>query len=245
MEATGSKFNPHNLKFPRNLKDGSPYFWRTDITFTDTDWEFHNSKFYIRYRTWSDECDRAYETKESLATLFLLFAVWWLRTGGKCYWFGFRFVYFTRHLQNYSFGRGVYRLDTNGAELTISPIRAGDPMDSSFSTVVPRDMYTDFDFTKVTMVVESWRANVVRYTYLVQVYPELRETLRKIAPATPWYHPIKSINEYNGKIPTLGSWRGKVLEVEEDDDEEEAILFKERMVREDARGLDRLDETED
>lgn len=58
------------------------------------------------------------------------------------------------HDTNYSFGGGMYYLDSAGNPTTV-PILAGTQMESGFNTTLPTDMEVDLDFTRMTVQAES------------------------------------------------------------------------------------------
>lgn len=76
------RFNPHGLKFVRN-PDGSVWSWRLDHRHPNADWDSINREFISRFWTLKEWCNGFYETCDTPCTLFLFYAIEWLRTGGN------------------------------------------------------------------------------------------------------------------------------------------------------------------
>jgi hypothetical protein len=233
-------FNPYGLRFPRN-PDGSPWFWRPDHRPSNVDWMFINREFQARLWTMDEWCDEQNETPESACTIFLFYAIFFLRTGGKCHFYGCILTYASGHTAVYSIGRAVVIL--NNAGQFVRDVVAGEAMRSGFSSLDPTDLMRDFDFANCTIIIESWRANALRSNFPGgrAVIDTLKETVRQRAAKTEFYGPTRVAEKYT-EIPPTGRyvptdlqrrWRladGRVysdanrfeeLENEEDEDEYE------------------------
>jgi hypothetical protein len=71
-------------------------------------------------------------------------------------------------------GRGVCLFDEHSQETDIA-IVAGTPLTSGFTFLLPNDVNDprQFDWTKMTKIVELWKANNARYNYPVAIYPHV------------------------------------------------------------------------
>lgn len=188
------RFNPHGLKFIRNL-DGSVWFWRLDHRHPSADWDFINREFIARFWTLNKWCNREYETCETPCTLFLFYAIQWLRTGGKCHFFGFTLTFAARHPCAYSIGRAVCVYDNDGTY--IRDVVAGEAMYTGFSSPFPVSI-DEYDRSRCTIMIESWRANSIRGNFaggqdLIERLKQL--ILRRSVSDTQWYDAPKRVVE--------------------------------------------------
>ncbi|KAK0336943.1 hypothetical protein LTR91_010955 [Friedmanniomyces endolithicus] len=132
------------------------------------------------------------------------------------------------HDANYSFGRGTYYLDSAGNPTTIQ-IMAGTEMKSGFKTTLPTNIEADLDFTDITVQVESWKANPMRYHWPVEVYHELFARFKAIAPEkTGVYEAVKCQKAYS-TFPADLDEADEILDdaadiVDDGDDSHEAAL---------------------
>jgi hypothetical protein len=86
-------------------------------------------------------------------TLFLFYAISWLRTGGKCHIFGCVMTYTSGHPAVWSLGRAVVTL--NNAGEFIREVVASEAMHSGFSSLDPMDLEKEFDFADCTIMIET------------------------------------------------------------------------------------------
>jgi hypothetical protein len=202
--AASTRFNPYGLSFLRN-EDGSPWFWRPDHRHPNADWTFLNREFQARFWTMDELCDELNETQETPITLFLCYAIHWLRTGGKCHFFGCVMTFAMAHPSVYSIGRAVTVRDNDG--VYIRDVVAGEAMRTGFSTPHPTDIETQFDFSRCTITFETWRANSIRSNFpggetMIQ---HLKDTVRSRSLSTEWYDAPKEIDQYP-KLPRPGHY---------------------------------------
>jgi hypothetical protein len=222
------KFSPHGLTLPTNT-DGSPCLWRPAVLPPDVNWKWLNTFMRAKLYMWRNACNKGRPTNESAATLLLLYVLWWLRTGGKCHVFGFHMTPWPHYDSVSSIGRGVYLLDDEGRATDVE-IVAGTALTSGFLCLLPTDVNDpqQFDWKKMTAMVESWKANVARYHYPVAVYPEMWARYRLISPSKPGlYEARKTLAEYT-RHPLPRPPRIVELPEDADDDvDEEAQMFEE------------------
>jgi hypothetical protein len=226
-----SAFNPHGLVLPTNA-DGSPCLWRSEVMPPDVDFRWLNRYMRARLLVWRTSCNKGRPTKESAATILLLWVLWWLRTGGKCHIFGFHMTPWARYDSVSSVGRGVYLFDEHGQETDVA-IVAGAPLASGFTFLLPNNVNDpqQFDWTKMTAMVESWKANNVRWDHPVTIYPHLWDRLRLIAPSKPGlYEARKTLAEYTTHdfprpppYATIFKDGDEVDDADEDDEEVQAL----------------------
>jgi hypothetical protein len=181
--------NPHRLEIPR-CDDRSPWFWRERDRGSHEGWRLGWFECAGRLKTMLEICDPDNDHDESTMKMFLEFVVQWFRTGGKCHIFGMEFTLFANHLQSLSVGRGVWYLDAQG-QPTDRPIRPGAPMATGWPSGFSKA--ADYDPTRCTIVVESWKANTYRYNYPVgpELIPMLEGVIEDIADATEYYSPLE------------------------------------------------------
>jgi hypothetical protein len=222
------KFNPHGVTLPTNT-DGSPCLWRPAVLPPDVNWKWLNAFMRSKLYMWRNACNTGRPTNESAATLLLLYVLWWLRTGGKCHVFGFHMAPWPHHDSKSSIGRGVYMFDDEGRATDVE-IVAGTALASGFLCLLPTDVNDpqQFDWKKMTAMVESWKANIARFNYPVAVYPELWARYRLISPSKPGlYEARKTLAEYT-RHPLPRPPRIVELPEDADDDvDEEAQMFEE------------------
>ncbi|CAN9331184.1 unnamed protein product [Alternaria alternata] len=200
-------FNPHKIKFPRLGRKKLPWFWRKDSCPQDLDEKFLFREFNARLVTMDEMCDPHHETEESPASLLLEYAVQFLETGGKDHLFGFIMTAYMGHMANYSFSRGIVQKVQDGEDRIILP---GDHLKTGCTVLLPKDMKTDYDITRRTVLVESWLTN--RFRYLFRGGPALmgvlEDAVRTIEP-TKWYNEMKTdLNDYL-KVPLPKSYKDK------------------------------------
>lgn len=202
------RFNPHGLKFSRNA-DGSPWFWRLSHRPSNASWTFVNREFQARFWTMRDWCDEFNETPESACTIFLFYAIFWLRTGGKCHFFGCEMTYASRHPECFSLGRAVVILDNNG--VYVRDVIPGEAVRTGFSSLDPTDIEKQFDFSKCTIIVETWRANSLRHNFRggQGMIGTLKETVRKWSMETEFYGRLQDAEKYP-KFPMPGPYKQKM-----------------------------------
>jgi hypothetical protein len=199
------RFNPYGLKFSRNT-DGSPWFWRLSHRPSNADWNFLNREFQARFWTMDEWCDESNETPESACTIFLFYAIFWLRTGGKCHFFGCEMTYAYGHPECFSLGRAVVILDNNG--VYIRDVIPGEAMRTGFSSLNPTDIEKQFDFSKCTIIVETWWANSLRHNFRggQGMIETLKETVRKRSMETEFYGRPQDAEKYP-KFPMPGPYK--------------------------------------
>ncbi|KAI4920043.1 hypothetical protein J4E90_002183 [Alternaria incomplexa] len=200
-------FNPHGIKFPRLGRKKLPWFWRKDTCPQDLDEEFLFKEFSSRLQTMSQKCDPHHKTEESPATLLLEYAVQFLETGGKDHLFGFIMTPFEGHMAVYSFGRGITQKVKDEADRVIFP---GDHLKTGCTVLLPKDMKTDYDITRRTVVAESWLTNRFRYQFHggPALIKKLEDAVRTIEP-TKWYDQMQTnLNDYL-KVPLPKSYKDK------------------------------------
>jgi hypothetical protein len=164
-ELEGSeKFNKHNLEIPRSLVDDSPWLWRSQDRGSYSTWVFLYLEMLHRLHTMDTLCDWLNFLDITPFTLLVEALRQWFMFGGRCHFFGFRLTIFAGHLQSYSIGRAVRRLDANG-EANGEFIQPGAKMSTGckpgFKTMA------DYDYTLTTIVFESWKVNAFRLDYPV------------------------------------------------------------------------------
>ena len=200
-------FNPHGIKIPRLGRKKLPWFWRKDTCPQDLDEEFLFKEFSSRLQTMSQKCDPHHKTEESPATLLLEYAVQFLETGGKDHLFGFIMTPFEGHMAVYSFGRGITQKVKDEADRVIFP---GDHLKTGCTVLLPKDMKTDYDITRRTVVAESWLTNRFRYQFHggPALIKKLEDAVRTIEP-TKWYDQMQTnLNDYL-KVPLPKSYKDK------------------------------------
>lgn len=149
-------------------------------------------------------CDWESETLELPCTLLLLYAVQWLRSGGMCHIFGYIMTWVTGHPCVYSIGRAVAVYDEDG--VYIREVQPGDTMLTGFSSSFPTNI-EEYDFTRCTILIESWRANSLRYNYLGGrgLIEHLKQTVRDRSLSTKWYDAPQPKDAYR-ELPRLGAY---------------------------------------
>jgi hypothetical protein len=201
---TSQRFNPYGLRFVRN-SDGSPWFWRLDHRPTNADWTMINRDFQARYWTMDETCDWKSETTESPCTIFLLYAIQWLRNGDKCHIFGYTMTWAIGHPCVFSIGRAVSVNDEGGTH--IRDVQPGETMLTGFSSSFPTDIDLEYDFTRCTIIIESWRANSLRYNFLGgrELIDRLKQSVRNRALETVWYSAPQPKDAYR-ESPNIGEY---------------------------------------
>jgi hypothetical protein len=215
-------FNKHKLTIPHLGKHRIVWLWREDTCPQDADKELIFHEFTKRLHKMSDFCNVRYTTDESPATLFLEAVVQWFETGGKCHVFGCVMTAYIGHPTNFSLGRGVTRKLQNGLTAEIKP---GDPMLTGWMTLMPSDL-GQYDVTRRSIIVETWRANVMRFRYPsgIALMPILDKAVLDLADETQWYEKIKAIDKYTAvPLPKLKfdrrAWQNKIITGIYDDEE--------------------------
>ncbi|KXS99583.1 hypothetical protein AC578_2201 [Pseudocercospora eumusae] len=188
-------FNPEGRRLLRCGKNRIPWLWRTDMCPDESDYDEETifAIFSARLRTMDKICDRNHTTEESPATLFLEAVAQWFETGGKV------MTPFPGHATRFSIGRGVVqrRRAEDGGPVSIS---AGDRMQTGYTKLLPRDMATDYDIGRRTIVVESWAANKLRFDYpnLPDLLEKLRSYVLDIKDSCEWYDGLSDdIDDYS------------------------------------------------
>ncbi|EAT82171.2 hypothetical protein HBH56_106820 [Parastagonospora nodorum] len=187
--------NRHNLVLPRLGKNKIPWPWREDGCPEDADMGLLFREFAGRLHTMATLCNRKHTTNESPATLFIETIVQWFEKGGKCHIFGFVMTPFIGHPTNYSFGRGRVQHMPDGK---LRYIQAGEPMKTGCKTLLPKDMVTDYDISRRTISVESWRANTLEFCYEnSEVLMDLLEkAVLDLQDECAWYGPVGGKDDY-------------------------------------------------
>ncbi|KAK3074928.1 hypothetical protein LTR53_002239 [Teratosphaeriaceae sp. CCFEE 6253] len=188
--------NQYDLRIPRLGQKKIPWLWRSDTCPDDVDREYIFNEFEARLRTMDEACDKLHETHESPATMFLECVVQWFETGGKCHVFGFVMTPYVGHCATFSFGRGFQQKLMDGS---CREIRPGEHMATGCTSLLPKTMATDYDTTRRTVVVESWRANALRFCYpagKMDLLPLLEQGLLEVEDETDWYDGVKSLDAY-------------------------------------------------
>ncbi|KAK4963118.1 hypothetical protein LTR10_000746 [Elasticomyces elasticus] len=235
------KFNPYGLILPRG-GDGAPYLWRPDLVPKGgVTWKSINAEMRARLCGWREKCNRKYLTVESAATLTLLYVFWWFRTGGKCHVFGFIMTQFILYDSCYSFGRSVFYFNADGS-LSIVAVLAGARLESGWTKLLPTNVETDLDWTKISAMPESWKGNATRWNIPVAAYQALWERFLLVAKSKPGlYEAAKSQGEYT-PTPRPSKVTELALGME---DPEEAFYDGRITARENPTGDDRIEEMED
>jgi hypothetical protein len=230
-------FNPHGLKLERG-PGGVPYLWPLGTLPPDFDYDFVDLLFLRRLDTMRCKCNRHHATNESSATLLLLYVVWWLQTAGKCHMFRFKLVIWSRHDACFSFGRAKFHFDKDGQEDKTKPIVAGTAMSSGFTKLMPTDIHRDFSWTEMTVVAESWKANVCRYSWPVAAIPHIIERLMKVSLSREGsYEARKDKAAYTGHpFPPINAWKSsqsldstddRIVELDNDEENDEEAAYNE------------------
>ncbi|KAL2026770.1 hypothetical protein VTO58DRAFT_102750 [Aureobasidium pullulans] len=205
-------FNPlrpdgTRLRIPRNA-DGSPWPFREDIRPQDADLDFLFREFRARLWSMDEVCDAANETEtyESPYTMLFEYVVQWFENGGKCPMFGFMMVPFPGHPQVWSFGRARFRRTADGSRGSL--IEPGEVMRTGFRVLRPTNIHGDYDYTRRTVVVESWKANSMRWRYSPEDETEqlLIDAIKGIPDSTPWYDSPKPKGSY-AEVHFPSFWR--------------------------------------
>jgi hypothetical protein len=189
-------FNKHGLpQLPRRGPDEVPWLWRLDTCPDDVDKAFIFKEFRARLHTMITLCNTKHKTEESAATLFIDYVVQWFENGGKCHIFGFTMSAYCGHTTNYSIGRGVRQQLKDGGTRLIKP---GEPMKTGCKVLLPADIFTDYDITRRTVIVESWKANSLRFNYPVSdcLIPLLEQAVLDLADSTQWYDGVGNLQTY-------------------------------------------------
>jgi hypothetical protein len=191
-------------KIPRRGRDNVPWLWRIDTCPTDIDKDYISREFSARLNTMDTLCDKEHNTAETAATLFLEYVVQWLETGGKCHIFGFIMSPYSGHLANYSIGRGVKQQHADGSTTFIKP---GAHMQSGWKVLSPSSIH-DYDITRRTIIIESWKANTLRFDWPVSsaLIPTLEAAVLDIADETEWYNGVGQFDDYTD-VPLPKSYR--------------------------------------
>ncbi|KAF9693483.1 hypothetical protein EKO04_008345 [Ascochyta lentis] len=150
-------------------------------------------EFLARLHTMVTLCNKRHTTSETPATLSIEYIVQCFENGGKCHFFGCKFTPYVAHLFNYSFGRGIVYLDGSGRL-----IKPGAPMHSGYKTPLPKDISKGYDRKLRTVVVESWKANVLRLDWPIYkpLIGMLEAAVLGLADRTEYYDVIGSIEDY-------------------------------------------------
>jgi hypothetical protein len=143
---------------------GAPFLWRPQDCDPDFSWSDLFLEILARFYTWNVFCDRRRKTKETPFTVLLELLVQWFETGGRCHIFGCRFTIFQNHLQSYSIGPAVYRLDSQGNQ-TDEFILPGSEMRTGCKPGMKS--MTEYRYANRTVIMESWKANSLRWDYAV------------------------------------------------------------------------------
>ena len=207
-------FNPYKFKIPRSKTgDNSPWLWRLDLQYRDAGFDFLFAEFRARFRTWDEWCDSNNETVESPLTLLLEYVVQWLATGGgKCPMFGFVMVPLSGHLQSYSFGRARFVVNRSGERQR--EVRPREMMRSGWVTLSPSPttIEQDYDYTRRTVVVESWKANTARFDFPPDdtSYARVIDAIDTLADSTSVYDALQPASAYR-KVQFPRSWKRTVM----------------------------------
>jgi hypothetical protein len=188
-------FNKHSLKLPRLGKNKIPWPWREDTCHEDVDMNFIFNEYSARLQRMNEFCNRNHTTQESAATLFLEHVVQWFENGGKCHLFGFMMMPYQTHPATYSFGRGILRQQKDGST---RPIYPGSRMQTGCMVLFPTDMKKEYDITRRTIVIESWRANSMRFKYAggAKLIEMLEQVLLDLLDECKWYGPLQPLSKY-------------------------------------------------
>jgi hypothetical protein len=203
------RFNPHGLRFLRN-SDGSPWLWRPDHRHPNADWDFMNREFQARFWTMDEWCDEENESPETPCTLFLFYAIQWLRTGGKCHFFGCTMTFAAGHACVYSIGRAVTVHGNDGTY--IRDVVAGEAMRTGFSSPFPNNIDMQYDFAHCTIIIESWRSNSLRANFVggQDLINLLKDSVRRRSLSTKWYDPPQEKDAYP-ELPRPGMYQSRLL----------------------------------
>jgi hypothetical protein len=165
------RYNKNKLKLPRTA-DGVPLLFSTQHEFEWT-WTTLFQEMRARLRRILEDCDEknADVNFETPRSMLIEFVIQWFETGGKCWLFGFRLTWVVGHIQCSSVGRGMYRYDRNGRPTEF--IQAGAqmmtgcivPSSTDSNLMVDITDMDEYDYTRRTIVIESWKANSVRFNY--------------------------------------------------------------------------------
>ncbi|KAI8932508.1 hypothetical protein NX059_010690 [Plenodomus lindquistii] len=201
-------FNKHKMDpLPRMGSDGTPWPWRKDTC--PTDWNRHlcYREFRARLHTMDTGCDPHHVTDESPASLLIEYVVQHFENGGKCHFYGTVFTAYSGHLATYSFGRGVYQDLGQGRRRLIKP---GERMQSGCKVLFPVDIFTDYDITRRTIVVESWPANHIRFCYPPHknLIRDLQNAVRGVQDETNFYYSMGELGDYP-RVPLPKSYKDK------------------------------------
>ncbi|SMR42731.1 unnamed protein product [Zymoseptoria tritici ST99CH_1E4] len=197
-------FNPHGLRLPRRGLHNIPWLWRKDLCPQDSDFDeaYIFNEFSARLYMLDFFCDRMHKTEESPATLFLEYVAQWFESGGKCHIFGCILTLLRGHLSRFSFGRGLVqrrRMEDGGPRR----IQAGDHLRTGCTKLLPRNMATDYDISRRTVLVESWKANLLRWHYpnLPGLVEDLEQMILDLQDSCEWYGPISTDPGAYDKVP--------------------------------------------
>ncbi|EUC31584.1 hypothetical protein COCCADRAFT_27698 [Bipolaris zeicola 26-R-13] len=197
--------NQHKLMLPRMGKDGIPWPWPEITCPKDVDRFLVYQEFHGRLRTMTEMCNKHHTTDDSPATLFLEYIVQWFETGGKCHFFGFSMTAFRGHPTNFSFGRGLVQ---HMKDATSRNIQAGEPMQTGFMSLLPKNMATECDVSRRTVIFESWRANILRHHYPSSpaFTKILEDAFLDLQDENDWYGPMGKLDDY-AYVPMPMSYR--------------------------------------
>jgi hypothetical protein len=187
-------FNKHKLPdLPRMGPMKIPYPFAERTCPDDIDMDFIYFEFLARLHTMVTLCNKRHTTSETPATLFIEYIVQCFENGGKCHLFGCKFTPYVAHPFNYSFGRGIEYLDGSGRL-----IKPGAPMRSGCKTPLPKDIFKDYNGKLRTVVVESWKANVLRLDWPVckPLIGMLEAAVLGLADRIEYYDAIGSLEDY-------------------------------------------------
>lgn len=209
----GGKFNKHGIDLSAVInKDGSVWLGRDEERPMDADLHFEFFEARTRLWTMTEHCNGFQDTQESPETLMYEAIIQTIETRGKCHMFGFRLSLLCRHPQNASWGRGLYRLDKNGVSDLQSPIKAGEPMATGCVSKGRKDIEAEYDYTRRTIVRESWAANQSRSNYPAEgqvLIPMLQELAGKVQPIAKWCDVPRESKEDFYRVPLRWSWKAQ------------------------------------
>lgn len=199
IEADTVRFNKHKLKIPRLGTDATPWLFGKD-SYPKEGSNLGGRALTLgiyseRRHRMVELCDKTRDVRESAATLFIEHAVQWLETGGKCHFFGFELTWQLRHPRCLSIGRGVTQQLPDGTTREVQP---GEAMQTGCTVLLPRDISSDYDHTRRTIVFESARANMLRGPFASSptLISSLEQHILSLADETEWYDKLGSIDDY-------------------------------------------------
>jgi hypothetical protein len=115
-------------------------------------------------------------------------------------------TYAAGHPEVFSIGRAVVVLDNDG--VYVRDVVPGEAMRTGFSSLDPKDIEKEFDFSECTIIIETWRANSLRHDFRggESMIETLKETVRKRSMETKFYGRPQGLEKYP-KFPMPGPYK--------------------------------------